>query len=333
LEEASTRRYLRSMPEKKRALISFVVPVYNEEENVDQLYDAVVALMLPMQDAYDFEIIFTDNHSTDTTFEKLESIAREDDRVRVIRFSRNFGYQLSIYTGYINAKGDAAIQLDCDLQDPPELIPEFLRLWREGNKVVYGIRSLRKEGWWIRNVRKAFYRIINFISEDYLPPDAGDFRLVDRCILEELKKVTDNQPYLRGIIASIGFRQIGVPYNRLERVRGESKFALAQLIKLAADGILNHSIFPLRIATWLGIFVSSLTFILSFLYLLGRLFLNQFQWPAGFATTTILILLTLSVLSLFLGIIGEYLGRIYQQLKGRSTVVIEQKIDNNKEDI
>jgi polyisoprenyl-phosphate glycosyltransferase len=313
------------MTERKR-LISICVPVFNEESNIEPLYSALLPIMDQLSERYEFELLFTDNHSTDRTFEALEQLAQRDVRVRAIRFSRNFGFQRSIATSYANARGDAAIQIDCDLQDPPALILDFVRKWEEGYKVVYGVRNLRKEGWGMNVVRKTFYRIIDWLSEDELPLDAGDFRLVDRCILDELQKFEDNQPYLRGAIAALGFDQIGIPYNRAERLRGESKFSFGELIGLALDGILNHSVVPLRIATYLGLTISVITFLGLVGYAIGRLFLGK-DWPPGFATTIILILGSLSLNALFLGIIGEYLGRIYRQVKRRPLTIVERELN------
>ena len=313
------------MTERKR-LISICVPVFNEESNIEPLYSALLPIMDQLSERYEFELLFTDNHSTDRTFEALEQLAQRDVRVRAIRFSRNFGFQRSIATSYANARGDAAIQIDCDLQDPPALILDFVGKWEEGYKVVYGVRNLRKENWWMNIVRRTFYRVIDWLSEDELPLDAGDFRLVDRCILDELQKFEDNQPYLRGAIAALGFDQIGIPYNRAERVRGESKFSFGELIGLALDGILNHSVVPLRIATYLGLTISVITFLGLVGYAIGRLFLGK-DWPPGFATTIILILGSLSLNALFLGIIGEYLGRIYRQVKRRPLTVVERELN------
>ncbi len=313
------------MSERKR-LITICVPVFNEEPNIEPLYAALLPIMEQLATRYDFELLFTDNHSTDRTFDALEQLARRDARVRAIRFSRNFGFQRSIATGYANARGDAAIQIDCDLQDPPELILEFVRKWEQGYKVVYGVRSSRRESWWMSFVRRMFYRIIDALSEDELPLDAGDFRLLDRCVLDELQKFDDNQPYLRGTIAALGFDQIGIPYNRAERQRGQSKFSFGELMGLALDGILNHSVVPLRIATYLGLFISVITFLGILGYGIGRLFLGK-DWPPGFATIIMLILGSLSLNALFLGIIGEYLGRIYRQVKRRPLTIVERELN------
>lgn len=307
-------------------LISICVPVYNEDQNIEPLYEALLLVMAQVSDRYDFELLFTDNHSSDRTFEVLERLARRDSRVRVMRFSRNFGFQRSIFTAYISARGAAAVEIDCDLQDPPALILEFIRRWESGYRVVYGVRSARKESWWMNLTRGVFYRLIDSLSEDELPLDAGDFRLVDRCVLEELRKFEDYQPYLRGTIATLGFDQIGIPYDRAERQHGESKFSFRELMGLALDGILNHSVVPLRIATYLGLAISASTLLAICGYLIGRLVLGR-NWPPGFASIVVLILGSLSLNALFLGIIGEYLGRIYRQVKRRPLTIIERELN------
>jgi polyisoprenyl-phosphate glycosyltransferase len=303
-------------------LISFVVPVFNEQDNIRPLHERVTRVMASLADRYDYELLFTDNHSTDDSPRVLEELARSDSRVRAIRFSRNFGYQRSILTGYLAARGACAIQLDCDLQDPPELVPRMLDLWRAGNAVVYGIRRSRREGVLITAVRRVFYWLIDWLSEDELPRDAGDFRLVDRRVLEVLRKYEDAHPYLRGTIAAMGFDQVGFEYDRAERTRGETKFSFSALMRLAIDGILNHSIVPLRLATFTGLAVSVVTFVALIGYMISKVFFGA-QWPAGFATLATLQLLGLSLNAMFLGIIGEYLGRVYQQVKRRPLTVVE----------
>ena len=313
----------------RRKLVSLVIPVLNEEENIKPFYQTVLPIMQELSERYIFELVFTDNHSTDSTFEILAELSRKDDRIRAYRFSKDFGYQRSIATGYEKSKGDAVIQLDCDLQDPPSLISEFLRIWERGYKVVYGVRRTRMEGAVTNIARKAFYRLIDWVSEDELPHDAGDFRLVDRSVVEILKNIYDAQPYIRGTIAALGFEQIGVKYDRAPRKRGKSKFPLRHMIRLAVDGICNHSVVPLRLATYTGLLVSAVTLGGILVYLGGRLFFGT-EWPAGFATTTLLLLFSLTLNALFLGIIGEYLGRIYKQVKKRPLTIIESSINDSE---
>ena len=316
-----------SLKRPRRPLISLIVPVLDEEETLPVFFAEVTAVVDGLADRYDFEFLFTDNCSGDRTFEVLTTLAGKDPRVRVLRFSRNFGYQRSIYTGYVNARGDAAVQLDCDLQDPPAMIRDFLDAWQDGHEIVYGVRRTRNEGFVITGLRQAFYRLINRLAEDELPIDAGDFRLVGRPVIEALRRMNDNHPYLRGAIAAMGFRQLGIPYERQGRQAGRSKFTLRQLVGLAVDGILAHSVLPLRLATLVGLVMGGLTFLALAGYSIARLFFAS-DWPPGFATTTVLILLSITLNALFLGVIGEYLGRIYQQVKKRPLTIVERSIND-----
>lgn len=306
-------------------LVSVIVPVFNEEGNVRRAYKAISSEFLKRSDV-DYEIIFTDNHSTDSTYELLQDIARLDPKVKVIRFTRNFGFNKSILTGYRYCEGDAAIQIDCDLEDSPEVFHEFIRLWREGHDVVIGLRSERKENKFLIKARKVFYKFLNSISETPHQMDAGDFRLVDRTILDQLRVINDAQPYVRGLISELAINQIGIPCTRSRREAGKSKFPIRQLIRLATEGIYAHSTIPLKIATYVGIAIALVTSIVMAFYILGRIFFDDF-WPAGFATTTVLILFGISLNALFLGVIGEYIARIHHQVRSRPTVVI-QKILN-----
>lgn len=309
---------------KTKKLVSIIVPVLNEEQNVKLFYEVLVEELHKLEDIYDFEILFTDNHSDDSTFDLLRELNLKDNRVKAYRFSRNYGYQHSILTGYQKSSGEAVIQIDCDLQDPPSLIPVFLNLWQSGYKVVYGVRKKRQENILMNYSRKIFYRLINWLSEDELPVDAGDFRLVDKKIVEILRNNNDAQPYLRGAIASMGFDQIGVEYDRSQRVHGETKFTISSLINMALDGILNHSTIPLRISSMTGIIIGLLTVIGILGFLIGKLMYGM-DWPAGYATIVILLLVALSVNAIFLGIMGEYIGRIYKQSKG-VRVIVEDSI-------
>jgi polyisoprenyl-phosphate glycosyltransferase len=313
-------------PEMGRPLISIVVPVFNEETNIVSFHDAVCTAIAPLAERYDFEFVFTDNHSTDRTFQILAEVAARDSRIRVYRFSRNFGYQRSIMSGYNASRGVAAIQLDCDLQDPPSLIATFLRHWQDGADVVYGVRVKRSESWSISFLRVIFYRLIDRLSEDRIPVDAGDFRLISRRVIDLLSSLNDAQPYLRGTIASLGFKQVGVEYVRNARVSGESKFPFSKLVSLALDGILNHSVIPLRISTYFGFIVSTLTFLGVIAYSAVRL-VTHAAWPAGFATLAVLILGSISINAMLLGIIGEYLGRMYRQMKKGPLTIVESSIE------
>jgi len=315
------------MSGRVRPLLSIVVPVYNEEDNVEALHEAVSAVLARIADDYDWEFIFTDNHSEDRTFAQLMALAERDPKVRVYRFSRNFGFQRSILTGYRLARGDAAVQIDADLQDPPELILDFLKLWRAGYSVVYGIRDKRHESWWLSRVRHGFYRLIDRISETRHPLDAGDFRLVDRGIIDLLQSYDDGKPYIRGYIATLGFPQVGISYHRLKRVRGTSKFSLRSLIDLALDGLVNHSVLPLRLATQAGLacFAAAVAGIVAYAVL--RMVYGESEWPAGVASILIMILISTAMNAVFFGILGEYIGRIFLQVKHQPLTIVERYID------
>lgn len=308
-------------------LVSVLVPALNEAANVERAYAEIVRVFDTLP-GYTCEIIFTDNHSTDATFPLLRAIARLDPRVRVIRFARNIGYQRSLLVAYQNARGACSVQIDCDLQDPPDLIPRMLTLWREGHQVVYGVRRSLAEGRIKATLRRWFYWGVNALSEDDLPLNAGEFRLVDARLLTELRTIQDTSPYLRGLISSMGFSQVGFEYDRGARIAGESKFPIGKMLGLAADGVLNHSLVPLRVASGVGLAVGTTTTLLILIYLAGRLAFGQ-QWPAGFATTTMLLLLGITLNALFLGVIGEYLGRIFMQVKGRPAPIIEARLNDS----
>ncbi|TPW29002.1 glycosyltransferase family 2 protein [Pararhizobium mangrovi] len=315
------------MSETGTSKVSVLVPAFNEEANVRRAYEAIADVFANLT-GYEYEIIFTDNHSTDRTFAILREIAQTDPRVRVIRFSRNVGYQRSLLAAYKAATGECSIQIDCDLQDPPSLIPAMLDRWREGHEVVYGIRRGLTDGRLTQIARRLFYRLIRFISTDDLPVNVGEFRLVDRKILDILQQVSDTSPYLRGLISAMGFSQVGFEYDRQARIAGISKFPLKAMVSLAVDGLLNHSLIPLRLASLASFLVGTCTLVLFAGYFVGKLFFGQ-DWPAGFATTTVLILLSIMLNAMFLGIIGEYVGRIFMQSKGWPVTIIEKALNDD----
>lgn len=320
---------LREIAEGSRPLISFCIPVYNEEGNIRRLVNRLQATAEANRD-YDFEFVFTDNASEDDTYLLLKAEATSDTRIRVLRFSRNFGFQRSILTNFLNARGEAAMQIDADLQDPPELIGEFLRYWNQGYKVVYGVRRSRPEPWLLAQARKRYYRLVQWLSETDIPRDAGDFRLIDRQIIDQLSLMRDSSPYLRGYIAGLGYPQIGVAYDRDARTAGVSKFRLPALLKLAIDGICSQSTVPLRMITVLGFLICTASLIGILGYMILWL-LNYSTLPAGFTTLILLTLLSLGLNAVFIGIIGEYVGRIYDNVRGHPMTIIESRIEDGAE--
>ena len=313
-------------------LISVIVPVYNEEENIERCYTAVREVFSQLADSYKLELFFSDNHSTDNTFEILAGIAARDPDVRVIRLARNYGFQRSLLTAYCGVSGDAAVQIDADLQDPPALIAEFLTLWRDGHDVVVGLRKKREEAAILNMARKAFYRLLRRISEDEMIDDAGDFRLVDRSVIERLKCVRDAKPYTRGLISAFSANQVGVPYERSARKFGKSKFPVRRLFGFAIDGIVSHSMVPLRIASWIGALAFAVTVFL-FLYYFLVFLISGGDWPAGFATLTLLLLASIALNAILIGILGEYVGRIYNEVRIRPLTIIERTINIDPEDV
>jgi glycosyltransferase involved in cell wall biosynthesis len=309
----------------RRRLISLVMPVYNEEANVERAYAALTAIFKTLPH-YDLEFIFTDNHSEDATFDRLAALAKTDDRIKVIRFNRNYGFQRSLLTAYRHASGDAAIQIDCDLQDPPELLPKFIELWEQGHDVVVGLRRRRQEHSLLTLARRSFYMILSRISDDQITRDAGDFRLVDRSVIDQLKRLNDFNPFVRGVVSSFAAREVGIPYDRVQRMHGRSKFPFRTLVGFAVDGIVGHSILPLRLASYSGFVISLIIFVISLFYIIGALFFGQ-SWPGGFATLVVVSLFGISLNAIFLGIIGEYVSRIYQQVRYRPLVIVERTIN------
>jgi polyisoprenyl-phosphate glycosyltransferase len=329
MDNAVSSESLQSEQKGRRRLISLVMPVYNEEANLDRAYAALIAVFKELPQ-YELEFVFTDNHSEDHTFERLVALAKADSRVKVIRFTRNYGFQRSLLTAYRYARGDAAIQIDCDLQDPPELIPRFIALWEQGHDVVVGLRRRRQEPHLLTLGRRAFYALLSRISDDQVTRDAGDFRLVDRSVISRLKALNDFNPYVRGVVSSLAARETGIPYDRTQRMHGRSKFPLRKLVGFALDGILGHSVLPLRLASYAGLAISIVIFLLGLLYIFEALLFGR-SWPSGFATLIVVILFGISLNAIFLGIIGEYVSRIYQQVRFRPLVVVESALNISPE--
>jgi polyisoprenyl-phosphate glycosyltransferase len=314
-----------------RPLISLSIPVLNEADNLDALYVRLCAVAVKMADRCDLEFVFSDNHSNDKTWAKLGELASQDTRVRAIRFSKNYGFQRSILANYMHARGDAIMQIDADLQDPPELLERFFELWKDGNAVVFGVRRKRQEGPLLNTFRRFGYWMIDLISDHSIPRDAGDFRLIDRRVVQSLLQVKTASPYLRGMIAGLGFNQIGVEYERDSRTAGESKFGVTRLIQLGLTAVFNHSTVPLRLASIAGIGMLFVSAIGAIYYVLLKIM--QPELPRGFASMHILVLFGIGLQSLLLGIVGEYLLRIYLILRAEPVAIIESSLNFSPDDL
>lgn len=306
-------------------LISITIPVLNESGNIAALYARLSDIGEKMRTKCELEFVFSDNHSDDNTWELLSELALRDCRVRAIRFSKNVGFQRSILANYLHTKGDAVMQIDADLQDPPEMLEAFFDLWKQGYHVIYGIRRKRPESWALRNFRRLGYWFIDKVSEHPIPRDVGDFRLVDRKVIEAVAKMRTSNPYLRGMIAGLGFNQTGVTYDRDARVAGESKFNVRRLLQLGLTAVLNHSVVPLRAASFLGLTILAVSVIGALYYLVLRLFHPEL--PRGLASIHILVLFGIGLNSFFLGIIGEYILRIYLVVRAEPVAIIQQNLN------
>jgi dolichol-phosphate mannosyltransferase len=308
-----------------RKLISFCIPVYNESANIERLISRLQSTAASLAERYDFEFLFTDNCSEDDTVARLKAAAAHEPRIRIIRLSRNFGFQKSILTNYLNARGDALIQLDADLQDPPEMAAEFLARWERGYKVVYGVRRKRHESRLMQRVRKAGYAFISNLSEEPIPLDAGDFRLIDRVIVEALQEYNDYAPYLRGAIATLGYPQVGIEYDRAQREAGKSNFGIREVIRLGMDGLFSTSMVPLRLATWVGVIALAVSVLAIPFYIIAR-YTNP-SFPTGLASIYIFILTSMGVNALLLGVFGEYIGRIFRNTRGGPITIVQERFD------
>jgi glycosyltransferase involved in cell wall biosynthesis len=320
-----------SLPPARRPLVSISIPVLNEAGNIEALYARLVALGERMADRCDLEFVFTDNHSDDQTWPMLEQLAAADPRVRAMRFSRNFGFQSSILANYLHARGDAVMQIDADLQDPPEMLEQFFTLWQQGYHVVYGIRRKRPEGWLLNLIRKCGYWVIDKVSEYPIPRDVGDFRLIDRAVVEAIARSRPANPYLRGMIAGLGFNQTGIVYDRDARTVGESKFNVTRLVRLGLTAVFNHSTVPLRMASFVGIVILLFSLLAAAYYVVLRLL--QPDLPRGFVSIQVLILFGIGLNAFLLGIIGEYILRIYRILRSDPIAIVERTLNMRPDDL
>lgn len=312
--------------------ISIIAPVYNEEPVLHKLYERVSEVMDAQ--SFDWELVLVNDGSRDDSAEIIASLHAKDSRVKGISFSRNFGFQIAVTAGLEHASGNAVVLTDADLQDPPEVIPKMIAKWREGYDVVYGVRASREgETWFKKLTASAFYRLIDSITGIDIPLDTGDFRLMDRRVVNSILGMRERNRFLRGMVPWVGFKQTGVEYERAARFAGESKFSsVKQMIPFAIDAITSFSYFPLQIATYLGFFIAFLSLIAIMLVILLRLVGDNLAFE-GQATTLVMVLFLGGIQMISLGIIGEYLGRIYDEVKGRPLYLIDKAwgIDKTKQ--
>lgn len=300
--------------------ISICIPVCNEEKNIADAVAAVDRLFAAELTRYELEIIITDNASSDRTWEIVQELAATRAYLRGYRFSRNFGYQNSIFAGMSMSTGDAVIELDADLEDPPEIIPQFVEWWEKGYDVVYGVRNHRHASRFQKITFSLFYRLLNRISDLKIPENAGDFRLLDRKVLSVLLKLPEHHLYLRGLVSYVGFRQIPVEYDRHPRVTGASKFNFLHYSILALDAITAFTKTPLRMIGMMGIVMFLFSMLMAAYYIVGKLFFGT-PMP-GFTTLVVLMLFLHSITFIFLGIHGEYLSRVFDDTKSRPRAII-----------
>lgn len=306
----------------KKPLISIIIPAYNEEENIERVHQELTQKLDPLP--YDFEYIFVDNRSTDRTPEMMRKICQADSRWKMIRFTRNFNVEMSMTAGYLHAKGDAMIVLYSDLQDPPEVIPRFIEKWQEGYDIVYGTRTVRKgDPAWRNWVVKWVYRAISYCSEVPIPKNAGDFRLISSRVRDALALHPEANRFMRGLIASLGFNQTGIEYERKPRMAGTSKAPVLNMIVLTFGAITSFSLKPLRLFTAFGFVVLGISSVLFLIYTIGFFFGDP---PRGTTTIIGLGLIGIGLNSLGIGILGEYLGRTYAEVKRRPLFLIDEMV-------
>ncbi|HVZ27101.1 MAG TPA: glycosyltransferase family 2 protein [Rhizomicrobium sp.] len=306
-------------------LLSVVVPCFNEESSLAATHLRLAGVLKSIPETR-HEIIYVNDGSRDGTLDLLRSLAAKDAATRVISFSRNFGHQMALSAGAEFAQGDAVIVIDADLQDPPEVIPEMVKLWRAGNQVIYGQRSERAGESWLKLASaKYFYRILNRLSNVDIPLDAGDFRLMDRKVVNVLNRMPERDRFVRGMVSWIGFRQAAISYKRDKRYAGKTNYPLHRMVALAFDGMLSFSSKPLRVATGFGLFCSFLA-LLGILYALAlRLFTDV--WVEGWTLLFIAVMFIGGVQLICFGLLGEYVGRIYGEIKRRPLYIIDEKIN------
>ena len=303
-------------------MYSIIIPIYNEEETLPALRQRLVSALASLDQP--FEVILVDDGSEDNSFALMKSIREQDPRFKILRLSRNFGHQIAISAGLDLASGEAVLLMDGDLQDPPELLPMMVDRWKEGFEVVYTVKKSRRESRLKRAAFKSFYRVIHAISSVAIPMDAGNFSLLDRRVVDVLKSMPERNRYISGMRAWTGFRQTSILYDRDARFAGDPRMSFPRLLRLALDGIVSFSDLPLRMAIYLGFFVAFLSFVGGLYVLYAKLFTDKAI--LGWASTILSILFVGGMILLTLGVIGEYISRIYEEVKKRPLYIVRDKM-------
>ena len=318
------------MPSKKtdtKPVFSIVAPVFNEIGSIEEFYKTLALVMQPLKQPW--ELLLVDDGSTDGSTDKIRELAANDSHVKPVIFARNFGHQIAVTAGLDYTRGEAIIIIDADLQDPPSVILDLIAKWKEGFEVVYAVRRKREgESWFKLFTASLFYRLIFRITDVKIPLDTGDFRLIDRKVVDILGQMRERHRFLRGMAAWVGFRQVGVEYDRKERFAGKTKYPFSKMFKLALNAITSFSYFPLQVATYLGFICAGISILAIPVVIYLRLS-NQGEL-LGQATTLIAVLLLGGVQLITLGILGEYIGRIYDEAKGRPLYIVSEAPDTKK---
>ncbi|MBP8858255.1 MAG: glycosyltransferase family 2 protein [Anaerolineaceae bacterium] len=304
---------------------SIIAPVFNEKDCIGTLVQRVGEVMDTTGEPW--ELVIVDDGSQDGSTDIIRKMAKEDERVRAVIFARNFGHQIAVTAGMDYSRGDAVIIIDADLQDPPEVMLEMIQRWKEGYQVVYGVRSEREgETWFKKTTASLFYRMITRITDVKIPLDTGDFRLMDRSVVKVMNSMREKHRFLRGMSSWVGYRQIGVSYHRAARFAGETKYPLKKMLKLALNAVTSFSYFPLQLATYVGFISAGISIVAIPIVIIMRLTGSQAFF--GQATTLLAVLFLGGVQLISLGILGEYIGRIYDEVKGRPLYIVSEAPDD-----
>lgn len=304
-------------------LLSIIVPVFNEQHNITPLLDR----LLPIVEKYNYEIVFVSDGSTDKTTEEIKKHSHKNDRIKYVNFYRNFGHQMALTCGYKYSKGDCVISIDADLQDPPEVIHEMVALWQKGAKVVYAKRKTREvDSYFKKKTAALFYQLINFLSETPIPDEVGDFRLLDKEIVQFLNNLSEQSRFLRGLVAWGGYPAEYVYFKREKRFSGETHYTLSKMLNFAMEGIISFSTKPLRLASYLGFFSAGIGFLGTIYAVIGKL-VHASGWVTGWTALFVGVMFIGGVQLLTIGIIGEYISKIYKEVQRRPQYLIKETVN------